>query len=103
VGKVGAHLLAVLFVLIVVFGIGFGIYILLAESVWLSAFGLPIEAKGIPKAVLGIFCFVPAALLVGLFVPMRRGDGAERTAAPGRGGITGPQGPTTSQPPRQVS
>jgi hypothetical protein len=66
----------VLFVLTAVFGIGFGIYILLAESVWMSAFGLPVEVKGIPKVLLGIFCFVPTALLVGLFVAMRRRGGA---------------------------
>jgi hypothetical protein len=72
-GKVSEHLLAVLFMLIAVFGVGFGIYILLAESVWMSAFGLPIEVKGFPKILCGIFCFVPAVLLVGLFLAMRRG------------------------------
>ncbi len=75
-GKVGEHLLALLFVLIALFGVGFGVYIVAAQSVWMSAFGLPVEVKGIPKVVLGLFCFVPAALLVGLFVAMRRGGDA---------------------------
>ena len=86
--KVSMHLLAVLFVLGAVFGIGYGIYVLFADTVWIFAYGLPVEVRGIPKVVLGIFSFVPAALLVGLFVVMRRGGS---TAVPGTSSSAEPE------------
>jgi hypothetical protein len=56
------HALALVVLLMPLFGIAFGIYILAAESIWISAFGLPVKVTGIPKVVFGIVCFLPAVV-----------------------------------------
>lgn len=83
-GQVAGRLLAALLLLSAVFGIGLGVYVLLAEAVVMSAFGLPVEVRGADKAVLAAFCFAPAAVLGRVAWSIRRGLRAEPSAAPDR-------------------
>jgi hypothetical protein len=57
----------VVLLLIAVAGVAVGIYILVNQSIVISAFGLPVEVKGLGAVVLGALFFLPAVLLGVLF------------------------------------
>jgi hypothetical protein len=73
-GHVAGIVAALLILLGVLLGIGLGIYCFVAESVWISAFGLPVQLKGVEKVILGLFALAPAVLLCLAFWTFRRGS-----------------------------
>ena len=80
----GRIIVVALVVLLPLFGVGLGIYCFQAESICLSAFGLPVEVRGVPKFLVGIFCWLPAVLLLWATWVMGRRDSSEQ-APPSRG------------------
>ena len=69
--RVATHAFAVLFLLTVACDVGLGVHVLLAESVALSAFGVPVEVRGTEKAFLAVLCFVPAVAMTAVAWSLR--------------------------------